>query len=176
MRKITLGSLMMIVLLSSGVAFAKKQSETKHAPVTVTTQSYQQLPKRTKKGKIIRDKKGKPILEWVKATKVVPGTVVKYTDTITNHTRETLQGLALKNPINPHLTYIADSAKCETNATILYSVDGGKHFDTPDKLYITGLDKKKHLAQPREYNAIQWTIARVPPESNVTVEFKAKLK
>jgi hypothetical protein len=179
MKKTALGSLMAVLLLSSGVALAKEKPKAppaKQAPVTVTTQSYQQMPKRNKKGKILRDKNGKPILEWVKATKVVPGTVVKYVDTVGNHTNQTIENLAIKNPINVHLAYVAESAASETNATITYSVDGGKHFDVPEKLYVVGLDKKKHLAQPKEYNAIQWVIASVPPESNVTVEFKAKLK
>ena len=146
------------------------------SPVTVTTQSYQQMPKRNKKGKIVKDKKGKPILVWVKATKVVPGTVVRYVDTVSNHTDKAMEGLAIKNPINPHLIYVAGSATSETNATITYSVDGGKHFDVPEKLYVTGLNKKKHRAQPKEYNAIQWTIASVPAQSETTVAFKAKLK
>jgi len=179
MNKTTLGSLTMALLLSSSVAWAQEQPKTapkNQPPVTVTTQSYQQMPKRDKKGKILRDKQGKPILEWVRATKVVPGTVVKYIDTVSNHTAQTIEHLAIKNPINVHLTYVAESAASETNATILYSVDGGKHFDVPEKLYVVGLDNQKHLAQPKEYNAIQWTIASVPPESNVTVEFRAKLK
>jgi len=168
-----------IMVLLGGSAMAKGKTAVpavKQPPVTVATQSYQQVVKRDKKGKIVRDKQGKPIREWVKATKVVPGTVVKYIDTVGNHTKQTIEKLAIKNPINQHLIYVAESATSETNATITYSVDGGKHFDVPEKLYVVGLDKKKHLAQPKEYNAIQWVIASVPPESNVTVEFKAKLK
>jgi uncharacterized repeat protein (TIGR01451 family) len=151
-----------------------KQTEAKQLPpVSVTTQSYQEVVK------TVKDKNGKvkKVKKWVRASKVVPGTVVKYVDTVANNTKDPLTNLTIKNPINPHLTYVAGSAMSETNATILYSVDGGKHFDVPEKLYIHDLKTgKKRLAQPKEYNAIAWTIATVPPESNTTVAFKAKLK
>jgi uncharacterized repeat protein (TIGR01451 family) len=167
--KQTLATILAITLLTSAALQAKKSPE----PVSVTTQSYQLVVKKTK------DKKGKikTVKKWVYATKVVPGTVVKYVDTVSNHTKTSLANLAIKNPINPHLTYVAESATSETNATILYSVDGGKHFDVPEKLMIKDLKTgKKRIASPKEYNAIQWTIASVPPESNTTVEFRAKLK
>jgi hypothetical protein len=151
-----------------------KKSEAKTPPpVSVTSQSYQMVAKKTKgkNGKI------KTVKKWVHATKVVPGTIIKYIDTVSNHTKKPLANLAIKNPINPHLIYVAKSASSETNATILFSVDGGKHFDVPKKLMIRDLKSgKKRLARPREYNAIQWTIASIPPESNTTVAFRAKLK
>jgi uncharacterized repeat protein (TIGR01451 family) len=164
------------VLLWGAPMMAKqpKKSEAKTPPpVSVTSQSYQMVAKKTKgkNGKI------KTVTKWVRATRVVPGTVVKYVDTVTNNTDKPLSDVAIKNPINPHLTYVAGSATSETNATILYSIDGGKHFDAPDKLMIKDLKTgKKRIASPKEYNAIQWTIASVPPESNTTVEFRAKLK
>jgi uncharacterized repeat protein (TIGR01451 family) len=142
-------------------------------PVSVTTQSYQEVVKS------VKDKNGKikKVKKWVRASKVVPGTVVKYIDTVTNNTDKPLTNVAIKNPINPHLTYVAGSATSRTRATILYSVDGGKHFALPDKLYVKDIKTgKKRLASPKEYNAVEWVIASVPPESNTTVEFKAKLK
>ena len=152
---------------------AKKSELKALPPVSVTTQSYQEVIQKIKgkNGKI------KTVKKWVRASKVVPGTMVKYIDTVSNHTKTPLANLAIKNPIDSHLTYVAESATSETNATILYSVDGGKHFDVPEKLMIQDLKTgKKRIASPKEYNAIQWTIASVPPESNTTVEFRAKLK
>jgi len=148
------------------------QAEAPKSPVTVTTASYQLVVKK------VKDKKGKikKIKKWVKATKVVPGTVVRYVDTIHNSSADPLSTVAIKNPINEHLTYMADSAKAESNATITYSVDGGKHFATPSKLFVTDKKGKKHRAQPKQYNAIQWVIAEVPAKGTVKVEFKAKLK
>jgi uncharacterized repeat protein (TIGR01451 family) len=165
--KQTLATILAITLLTSAALQAKKSPE----PVSVTTQSYQLVVKKTK------DKKGKikKVKKWVKASKVVPGTIVKYVDTVTNNTDAAMNNVAIKNPINPHLIYMAKTARCQTECGVLYSVDGGKHFDVPARLFV-GKGKKRHLAQPKEYNAIQWTIVSVPAKSNVTVEFKAKLK
>ena len=163
-----LTALIATALLSVTVAYAKAPQ----SPVTVTTASYQLVVKKvkTKKGKI------KKVKKWVKATKVVPGTIVRYVDTVTNSGEAPLSQVAIKNPINEHLAYVAHSAKAETNATITYSVDGGKTFDVPAKLYVTDKKGKKHRAQPKQYNAIQWVIAEVPAKGKVKVEFKAKLK
>jgi uncharacterized repeat protein (TIGR01451 family) len=153
------------------------QAKESKSPVSVTSASYQLVPKRDKKHKIVKDKKGKPIMVWAKASKVVPGTVVKYVDTVSNDTNETLSDVAIKNPINPHLTFVVKSAKCESGCKVLYSIDGGKHFDVPAKLMVKNKKTgKKRLAVPKEYNAIEWVIASVPANSKTTVEFKAKLK
>ena len=162
----------MVVLVGSVHAEAPAK---KSPPVEVTTASYQLKVVRNKKGRILKDKKGKPIKKWLKATKVVPNTIVKYVDTVINHTDDPIKGVAIKNPINEHLAYVADTATCETNATITFSVDSGKHFAQPDKLYVVNKKGKKHLAQPKEYNAIQWVIDTVPAKGSVKVSFKAKL-
>jgi len=173
MKHISVVLAAMVVLAGSAYADAPAK---KSSPVEVTTASYQLKAVRDKKGHILKDKKGKPIRKWRKATKVVPGTVVKYVDTVTNHTDQPLKGVAIKNPINKHLAYVAETATSETKATITFSVDGGKHFDRPSKLYVVNKKGKKHLAQPKEYNAIRWVIDTVPANGNVTVAFKAKLK
>jgi len=159
-----------IVLLSAAAAEKKKT-----APISVTTGSYQQIVLKDKKGKILRDKKGKPVKKWVKATKVVPGTIVKYEDRVTNNTKKSITDVTITNPINENLEYIAESIKCDGDCKMLYSVDGGRHFDIPEKLFV-GKGKKRHQAQPKEYNALQWTIARIDANSTAVVEFKAKLK
>jgi len=78
------------MMVSTAIAVAltfaaqAKEAAKSTSPVTVSTASYQQMPVRDKKGKIKRDKHGKPILKWVRATRVVPGTIVRYIDTVTN--------------------------------------------------------------------------------------------
>jgi len=172
MKHISIALAAMAVLV--GGAYAEAPAK-KSSPVEVVTASYQLKVVRNKKGHILKDKKGKPVKKWLKATKVVPNTIVKYVDTVTNHTNDPIKGVAIKNPINEHLAYIADTATCETNATITFSIDGGEHFAQPDKLYVVNKKGKKHLAQPKEYNAIQWVIDTVPAKGDVKVSFKAKL-
>jgi len=174
MNKIIITSLVIGLFLASNAN--AQMTPAKKLPITITTASYQLKIVRNNKGKVLKDKKGKPIKKWQKATKVVPDTIVKYVDTASNSSDKPLSRVTIQNPINKHLEYIANSAKAEKNATITYSVDGGKHFDMPKNLYVVNKKGKKHLAQPKEYNAIKWVISEVPANGSVKVEFKAKLK
>jgi len=161
-----------VILLASAMLHAQEQKP----PVRMETRSYQLMVVKDKKGKIIKDKQGKPVKKWVKASKVVPGTVVKYVDTITNDTDQPLKSATISNPINPNLLFIAGSAASKAKFSVKYSVDGGKHYDLPQKLFVIGKDKKKHPAQPKDYTAIQFIVDEVPAHSQVDVSFKVKLK
>ena len=137
-------------------------------PVVITTRSLQL--------KTITTKEGKKVKKWLKATEVVPGDQVRYVNTVRNRSDKVLEKVRVVNPINPHLSYVGGSAKCGSGCAIRYSLDGGKHFDTPKHLFVTDAKGKKHLAKPSDYTAIEWTIDRIDPRKSVTVEFKAKLK
>jgi len=125
---------------------------------------------------VVKDKKGKPVKKWLKATKVVPGTVVKYVDTITNDSDEMIKNAKVSNPINENLIYVKDSVASKAKFSVMYSVDGGKHYDAPEKLFVLGKDRKKHPAQAKDYNAILFSVDEVPAHSKVDVAFKVKLK
>ena len=144
--------------------------------VYMSVASYQQVFVKDKKGHIKKDKNGKPIKKWVKATKVIPGYIVKYVDTIVNDANDALKNATVTNPIDPNLIFIADSAKSDANISIKYSVNRGKSFDTPDKLMVLGKDRKMHPAKPKDYNAISFTIDKVPAHSKVKISYKVKLK
>jgi len=146
------------------------------SPVRMETHSYQLKVVKDKKGKIVRDKQGKPVKKWVKASRVVPGTVVKYVDTITNDSDQPIRQATISNPINPNLSFIAGSPASKSKFSVKYSVDGGKHYDVPQKLFVVGKDQKKHPAQPKDYTAIQFIVDEVPAHSRVDVSFKVKLK
>ena len=144
-------------------------------PVRVELHSYQQVVVKDKNGKVKKDKAGKPLKKWVKASRVVPETVVKYVDTIINETNTTIEDAKVKNMIDPNLAFIADSATSEAKFDVKYSIDGGKHFDLPEKLFVVE-KKKKRLAKPSEYNAIMFVVSKVPAHSKVEVSYKTKLK
>ena len=144
--------------------------------IYMSVASYQQIVVRDKKGHIQKDKNGKPVKKWVKASKVVPGYVVKYVDVIHNDSNTTLKNATVANPIDPNLLFIADSAKSDANMSVTYSVNKGKSFDTADKLMVLGTDKKMHPARPKDYNAISFTINKVPAHSKVEISYKVKLK
>lgn len=166
----------LIVLSAITLGAQGKKASGPGNPVSVTTASFQQTLVRDKKGHIRRDKNGKPVRKWVRATKVVPGTILKYVDTVTNDTNQTLTHLKVSNPINKHLLFVADSAKSDVNFSVRYSVDGGRSYAAADKLFVMTPQKKKRPAQPKDYNGIEFDIEAVPPHSQVAVEFKVKLK
>jgi len=158
-----------------GVLTLTTQAKEKR-PVGITTASYQLIVVKDKKGKIVKDKKGKPVKKWVKASKVVPGTVVKYVNTITNDTDEALTAVKVSNPINKNLLFVEGTAASKAKFSVSYSVDGGKHYAVPSKLFVIGKDKKKHPAQAKDYNAILFSVDEVPAHSKIDVSFKVKLK
>jgi len=154
--------LVLIALLMSSSLSAEN-----NGTVEIVSTSYQRV--------MVKDENGTLVETWPRATKVIPGTIVKYTDTIVNTTNDNITAVKVSNPINANLVYIADSAISEFNATILYSIDGGKSFDEPDNLKVVEGDHNR-TAFPEEYNGVQWSVDEIPHDTNCTVEFRVKLK
>jgi len=137
------------------------------AEVTISSASYQQVIK--------KDKSGKKVKQWVKATKVVPGTEVRYYNTLKNKGKDQAQKLVVVNAIPKHMQYIKGTAKCKSKCKITYSVDGGKTFNKPKKLFV-GKGKKRHRAKASEYTTIQWVVDTLAGEEKTVVEYKARLE
>ncbi len=157
-----------LVICAASLLMTASVEAEQPSPVSMATHSYQLT--------VVKDKQGKPVKKWLKASKVVPGTVVKYVDTITNDTDEILTDARVSNPINENLLFVEGSAASEAKFSVKYSVDGGKHYGLPAQLFVVGKDKKKHQAQAKDYNAIEFVVAQVPAHSKVDVSFKVKLK
>jgi uncharacterized repeat protein (TIGR01451 family) len=163
-------------ILLAGAGYAAGTSADTNAAGTVRNEGPVVITTRSLQLKTVTTKEGKKVKKWLKATEVVPGDVVRYLNRVRNRSDNTLEKVRVVNPINPHLSYVGGSAKCEEGCTILYSLDRGKHFDTPEHLFVIDAKGKKHPAKPGDYTAIEWTIDRIGPRKSVTVEFKAKLK
>ncbi len=145
------------VLLSLGVSSAE-------AEVTITTHSYQ---------KVI--KKHKPT--WVKATKVVPGNIVLYVNSVVNQGKQRAKELTVVNAIPEHTTYIKGSAKCQGQCDITFSIDGGKHFAKPAKLIVKDAKtKKRRRARASEYTTIKWVIPHLGGKQKRKVWFRTRVK
>lgn len=151
------------------------QAEAKD-PVSMSVASYQQVVVKDKNGKIKKDKNGKPVYKWVKAAKVVPGTVIKYVDTISNDSDQPLQNARIANPVDANLLFVAGSVASKAKFTVTYSVDGGKHYAVPAKLFVKDKKGNSVQAQPKHYNAIAFIVDEVPAKSKVEVSYKVKLK
>ena len=164
------------LIVTAAVSWTVTVAAQAEAPVSMSVASYQQIVVKDKKGKIKRDKNGKPIKQWVRASKVVPGTVIKYVDSITNDSDQPLMAARVANPIDPNLLFVAASAESKAKFAVKYSVDGGKHFDDPKNLFVKDKKGKKVQAQPKHYNAIEFVVDEVPAKSKVEVSYRVKLK
>jgi uncharacterized repeat protein (TIGR01451 family) len=118
---------------------------------------------------------GEKVKEWIKASKVVPGTVIRYVNTIENSGDKPARKLVVNNPIPENMEYVANTATCEGTCIITYSVDGGKSFKKPEELFL-GVGEERHMAKATEYTDIRWVVDTLATTSQSTVEYKARLK
>lgn len=137
------------------------------ANVTINSASFQEHIRVTKSGEKVK--------EWVKASKVVPGTIIRYVNTLNNLGDKTATKLIINNPIPENMEYVANSATCQGGCTISYSVDGGKTYKQPNELFL-GVGEKRHLAKASEYTDIRWIVAKLDAKTQSAVEYKARLK
>jgi uncharacterized repeat protein (TIGR01451 family) len=125
------------------------------------------------------DKEGKKVLSYVLAAEVevYPGDTVRFTNIYVNKGEEAArEGLTIKNPVPKEMAYIGGSAAGK-DASITFSVDGGKSFKVPAELFVTGEDGKKRLARAGEYTDIKWVRQTpVSPGEEGRVSYKAKVK
>ena len=140
----------------------------KEAAVTLSTKSYKEV--------VQVDSSGAKKVLFEEAKKVVPGDTVMYKNSITNNTNKDVNDMVLNNAIPKHTEYVADSAKCEKECDILFSVDGGKEFDKPENLMVNSGDKAR-LALPKEYTNVRWILTSALDANSITdVSFKTKLQ
>ena len=118
---------------------------------------------------------GEKVKEWVKASKVVPGTVIRYVNSLNNSGDKSATKLVVNNPVPENMEYIASSASCASTCTLSYSVDGGKTYKQPEELFL-GVGEERHMAMASEYTDIRWVVDALAATSQSTVEYKARLK
>ena len=138
-----------------------------NANVSISSASYQEEVKVMESGK--------KTTEWIKATKVVPGTIIRYVNALDNLGDKKAEKLVVKNTIPKHMVYVSNSASCKTDCSVSYSVDGGESYNKAENLYV-GVGEKRHLAQASEYTDIRWVLDVLAPISQSSVEYKARLK
>lgn len=138
-----------------------------YANVSITASSYQE--------QTVVSQDGEKSSEWVSAKKVVPGTVIKYVNSLNNSENKLATKLVVTNLVPDNMEYVADSASCQTGCVLSYSVDGGKSYRQPSELFV-GAGEKRHMANAREYTNIKWVIEQLKAKSQSNVEYKARLK
>lgn len=104
---------------------------------------------------------GKRVRKLVEPGKMVPGDEVVWTTTYTNKGPRPAERVIVTNPVPQHTKFRAGTAE-GANAEIVYSVDGGKTYATPDKLVVTTRDAAgKPATRPAvaaDFTHIRWTL------------------
>jgi uncharacterized repeat protein (TIGR01451 family) len=124
----------------------------------------------------IINQEGKKETQYIETTSVIPGDVVLYTIHYHNQGNEPAEAVVITNPIPENMHYLNEITPFSDTATT-FSVDGGKTFDTPDKLFITKEDGTKRPAMAGDYAHIQWLFnSPLPPDGKGAVGYRARLK
>jgi len=123
---------------------------------------------------VVEVKDGKKNVTLAPAEKVVPGDVVVFTNHYKNAGSAPAEDVVISNPVPKHMTYLDGSAFGEA-ATITFSFDKGKTFNTPGKL--VKIEKgKKRTARAQEYTHIRWSFKNpIPAGTEGEIGFKARL-
>jgi uncharacterized repeat protein (TIGR01451 family) len=120
-------------------------------------------------------KEGKKEVKRSPAEKVLPGDVVIFTNHFANPLNKAAENAVITNPLPKDVAYIDGSAFGD-GATITFSIDKGKTFETPGKLFKTEKGKKRN-ARANEYTHIRWAFTNpIPPGKEGDVGYKARIK
>ena len=124
--------------------------------------------------RVVNDK-GETELKRMPATKVIPGTEVIYTITVSNLGDQSADNVVVTDPIPENTTYVARSA-FGAGTTITYSVDGGKSYELADKLKIKDAAGNLRAATASDYTHVRWLLNfTLKPKDVAPVWFKARL-
>lgn len=124
----------------------------------------------------IPDAHGRLVVRRIPAEKVLPGSRVIYTIHYSNTGNLPAERVAITNPIPEHMRYQAESA-FGFKAAVTFSIDGGKTFDRPDKLFILDQTGKSLPANAADYTHIRWTLEQsIAPQATGQVGFMAALE
>jgi len=119
---------------------------------------------------------GKKEVKRVPAAKVVPGSEVIFTTTYQNVSKEKAEKAIITNPVPEHMIYSENSARGGATQ-ITFSIDNGKSFNIPAKLYVFDAAGRKFPARPKDYTHIRWEISNpLPSGAKGAVSFRAILK
>lgn len=123
---------------------------------------------------VVNDK-GESEIKRIPAAKVIPGTEVIYTITVSNLGDQPADNVVVTDPIPENTTYV-DRSAFGAGTKITYSVDGGKSYDLAGKLKVKDAAGKLRAATASDYTHIRWVLNfTLKPKDVAPVWFKARL-
>ena len=148
------------------------------APVSAWAQPKVTVEVKAEK-EIVVVKDGKKITKRVAADEIEPGNTLIYTVRYANNGDEKATSVKVNNPVPEGTAYVSGSATGK-GSSILFSIDGGKTFNTPRKLTyeerLANGKTKKRKAGPEKYTHIRWVIDEIPPGRHGALGFRVKVK
>ena len=128
-----------------------------------------------KKRVVTKDMLDRRSVQLVEPGLALPGDEIVYSVKLSNRGSQPADKIRFVTPIPPELAYWAGSANGDAEAA--FSIDGGKTFDKPERLFVTDASGKKRLAEAWEYSHIQWRLPAPLPAAQVrTVSFHAVVR
>ena len=106
-----------------------------------------------KKRVMTKDMLDRKVVKLVDHGTAVPGDEIVYSVRLANRGTTPAEKILFVTPIPAELAYWAGSAE-GGDAEAAFSIDGGKTFDRPDRLFVTEASGKKRLAETWEYTHI----------------------
>ena len=132
----------------------------------------------SKVDKLVINEKGERSVVAVdtKDANVIPGDVVTFTVTYRNIGKADVSDIVIQNPIPKEMMYRHASATGEASEAT-FSVDGGKSFDLPERLFIKDAQGNTKQANVEDYTNVRWIVKKtLKPGADGTVSYKALLK
>ncbi len=126
--------------------------------------------------KVTVEKDGSKHTDIVPAGRVLPGTEVIWNVNYEIIGKTPVTNAVITDPVPAHMTYVPGSASGD-KADITFSADGGKTWDTADKLQVKNADGTLRVALPKDYTTIKWVLqGTLAPGAKGTVTFHAVLQ
>jgi uncharacterized repeat protein (TIGR01451 family) len=119
---------------------------------------------------------GRQTTKLAPADRVAPGDLVLYTLEVRNTGATAVPAPVVTNPVPAHMQYLPDSA-VGPGTVVMYSVDGGRTFASPEALKVLGSDGQLRQAVAADYTHIRWKLRNSLKSNSVAfVRFRALVK
>lgn len=161
MKKMTLLAATLFVLLAPLAALAAENLKfTSTAEIEVTEVNA----------------KGEKVQVRHPAALLQPGDIAIYTNVFTNLGQQPAEKVVVNNPLPENTEYLGGSAT-EDGYAVVFSVDKGESFGSPQKLTVPDGKGGQRPAEPKEYTNIRWTMQpQLQPGATGIVEFRVRVK
>jgi uncharacterized repeat protein (TIGR01451 family) len=145
-------------------------------PAAALAQGHIELQSVAEVEREVMNEEGKIEIKRLPAGKVVPGTEVIFSQRYQNISKETAENAVITNPMPEHMVYAQGSAD-GSGTRITFSVDNGKSYNIPAKLFVYDAAGRKYPARPKDYTHIRWTFENpLPSGARGAVSFRAILE